>query len=280
MDNERSLYAKLRATFVSINADKPPDQNGDMKTEALSREDQGSMGFDPKLISKALNDGGIMTNVTPNYSPANQPSLGNIAAIENAIIARLTSYFALRNIAVTIGNPAYSGKEHIAEIITDNLTIFLQCSGLHPNPLNAGYGWNVTATYELICAARNLQSREAQRKGVTSLDQATMSELGVYQLIDEVLLCLSGQTLTKELATANGLEIEPIIPGAVTALSSDALISANVSAYAINFLVDYNFDILTWPIDGVKPFNRAKMTLNIGNHANSLKIDMTQSTAQ
>lgn len=151
-----------------------------------------------------------------------------ISEIEDAMLARIVAAAAatpgLGYKLPTV--ESYGGEldDDLAAVVRKFPAVWVTFAGCRASTkmATAGGKWKTQATFVTMCGSRNVRGERATRKGLTV--GGVIKEVGVYQILKDVVLLLAGNDL--------GLAITPLKPGAIRTLFNTKLNGQGLAVFA------------------------------------------------
>lgn len=157
-----------------------------------------------------------------------------LSAIENAIIARIASAphemlgYRLKTVGSCSGQP--ETEEELAKIANVLPCALVTCMGV-AHATDHGTHYAEQGTFAVLCIARSPRNERATRHG------GMPGEVGTYQMRDDVLALLCGQTL------GLGGQISPLAPYGTRILVNDDLRRLSMSIVVVEFITTWNHPV-------------------------------------
>ncbi|BFR47438.1 DUF1834 family protein [Nitratidesulfovibrio sp. HK-II] len=157
-----------------------------------------------------------------------------ISAIENAIIARLSSAprdvlgYGLRRVDSYGGQ--LEAEDELAKIANVLPCALVTCTGVGRADDNGSH-YTERGTFAVLCVARSLRNEQATRHG------GKPGEVGTHQMRDDVLALLCGQTL------GLGEHISPLVPHGTRILFNGKLRTQAISVVSVEFATNWNHPV-------------------------------------
>jgi len=163
-----------------------------------------------------------------------------IGAIEQAIVDRISLADSTGVLGYRLKKVASYGNEldhEIRTVIKNFPAVWIVFKG-EPKPENIGDGaWDHRPTFSVIVGVSNRRNEESSRRGAAG-------KVGSYQLLEDVRALIAGHSL--------GLDIEPLQPGVVRALTNITNASIYAQEFHTRYVSEATFDIV---VDGFATFH-------------------------